>query len=1087
MNQDPVVEAILRRYRSGEVDRDHAKRALTLHYSQGGQQAAPAPMAAASPAEAPPPAPDMSFTDRLRNIATTLPGAMDANVREEVRKGVLRGVDTLQGMGWGASAAINQALGLEDAAKLAEIRSRQNQQEVTQNPAAVPTTSGIVDARTLAEYLSGQVAQQGTQQLPQLALGLLGRGAAVAQSASKAAPILGYLAGQVVPSYAQELGLTAQEAMENLGGIKNVPLGKTFAAPIAGAAVETIGAIPEAVGLGGGKILSKSIKGTLGKALARGVGMAAVDVPLEAAEEKIQSYTEAWPGLKPGEELFTPERGAQSDEESLAAALTAPFLSGPVTMAGQVRPAAQRIQQIQDDRLDARSALVTLARDNNVPLRDEKGKARNTASLRAELAARGVIPAATAPQAPQEAQKAPPAAPRQQEGLQEAMARAYQQKEAPSGQEAQGVPVGQPQEQRAEAPPPPPPQQPPPVPAQQEQKYSLREGEREASSSTTTTVKELWDRYDIGDENLTTNDLAEQLASEGEKMGASQDLVRAAVRYLDDVDEDLREWGGRSGITEEAEDNFLKVLAREAGESEVPAAPTGSQTEQKYSLRETEREAPPFYEQRVQAAEEQARRPVIEKQEVKRALPAAERMEQVADSEGGGIRAYMPGDRQIWVKPTGEIYFDRKAARRGYSEIAVRRGRPAASWSPNMRDALIQVTEKGKGELSHEVFHDVMKMALTPEQQQFVWDRYKDQTDPQNLDKAEENAARTFNAWTNDPARKAHPVWQSIRDWGQRLLDLAAGQQGARGIFGDVETGRAHRKAAQRPATGTDQKFSLNYPDIARIMKRKGYDIRNADEAKSFIERMKDRGSLDYFTDWTDAIEESERSVAKRKKTVQEKTQKTPNVNWGSLKRLGFTGDIREAGFITVDGRLRDLSGKKEGGQPGQRALDHREAGGTSGMQELMSLGEIRMDFSSGSLDFGKKPNAAQERVVSSFVQRKAGEVTIEVTDGLGEYNAESGYYRETTRNESKDYPRGTSPATVLRDIRNFYDGGSLEGNPSITADYRYSIKGQEVEVPVYHADTGDRFSVKMDAQEAISEHRNALDALRGLVECLTS
>ncbi len=44
-----------------------------------------------------------------------------------------------------------------------------------------------------------------------------------------------------------------------------------------------------------------------------------------------------------------------------------------------------------------------------------------------------------------------------------------------------------------------------------------------------------------------------------------------------------------------------------------------------------------------------------------------------------------------------------------------------------------------------------------------------------------------------------------------------------------------------------------------------------------------------------------------------------------SIKELGLTDDIDEAGFIFRDGKMLDLSGKKQGGPAGVRYLDHRE------------------------------------------------------------------------------------------------------------------------------------------------------------------
>lgn len=48
-------------------------------------------------------------------------------------------------------------------------------------------------------------------------------------------------------------------------------------------------------------------------------------------------------------------------------------------------------------------------------------------------------------------------------------------------------------------------------------------------------------------------------------------------------------------------------------------------------------------------------------------------------------------------------------------------------------------------------------------------------------------------------------------------------------------------------------------------------------------------------------------------------------LNLKAIKEFGLTSDFREAGYVLNDGRLLDLSGKREGGTPFMRSFDHRE------------------------------------------------------------------------------------------------------------------------------------------------------------------
>ena len=44
-----------------------------------------------------------------------------------------------------------------------------------------------------------------------------------------------------------------------------------------------------------------------------------------------------------------------------------------------------------------------------------------------------------------------------------------------------------------------------------------------------------------------------------------------------------------------------------------------------------------------------------------------------------------------------------------------------------------------------------------------------------------------------------------------------------------------------------------------------------------------------------------------------------------AIKEIGLTSDFREAGYILEDGKMLDFSGKRDGGEPRTRNMDHRE------------------------------------------------------------------------------------------------------------------------------------------------------------------
>ena len=108
-------------------------------------------------------------------------------------------------------------------------------------------------------------------------------------------------------------------------------------------------------------------------------------------------------------------------------------------------------------------------------------------------------------------------------------------------------------------------------------------------------------------------------------------------------------------------------------------------------------------------------------------------------------------------------------------------------------------------------------------------------------------------------------------------------------------------------------------------------------------------------------------------------------------KHFGVTHDPREAGYITPDGQMLDLSGKNDGGDPGHRARDHREISHitpdklpddlesdspTHHMWHFMrETGAVRMNYAtdprnrfapaSVNVDFMRRPTMAQRQTLA--------------------------------------------------------------------------------------------------------------------------
>ena len=218
---------------------------------------------------------------------------------------------------------------------------------------------------------------------------------------------------------------------------------------------------------------------------------------------------------------------------------------------------------------------------------------------------------------------------------------------------------------------------------------------------------------------------------------------------------------------------------------------------------------------------------------------------------------------------------------------------------------------------------------------------------------------------------------------------------------------------------------------MSKILQRLGYDSRGGkDVREGLYGRLKEingeeaivpgmirEGKL--YGDWASAYLEA---IGQKASPVFGK--KSPNnihIDRGRIRQLGYTDSFSEAGYITPAGRLIDLSGKREGGPSGTRSYDHREAGGLAGMQELMSEGNIRMDYNSGSFDIAVQPTRQQFRVIEEITRDKNGEVIIDLSDGLGTWSESSGFYNSSST--SFQYDAGTSARKILNDIDRFFRG----------------------------------------------------------------
>lgn len=140
---------------------------------------------------------------------------------------------------------------------------------------------------------------------------------------------------------------------------------------------------------------------------------------------------------------------------------------------------------------------------------------------------------------------------------------------------------------------------------------------------------------------------------------------------------------------------------------------------------------------------------------------------------------------------------------------------------------------------------------------------------------------------------------------------------------------------------------------------------------------------------------------------------------------FGTTYKIKEAGYITTDGKMLDFSGRHEGANGGYRTVDHREIGDALGeeyggedysgaMVRFIGEGNIRISPEMGGINLSVLPNKAQRGTLDRYISNFRGEVILDIDDANGNTIA------------SVEYPKYTHSSVVLKDVDDYIDKGKI-------------------------------------------------------------
>lgn len=167
------------------------------------------------------------------------------------------------------------------------------------------------------------------------------------------------------------------------------------------------------------------------------------------------------------------------------------------------------------------------------------------------------------------------------------------------------------------------------------------------------------------------------------------------------------------------------------------------------------------------------------------------------------------------------------------------------------------------------------------------------------------------------------------------------------------------------------------------------------------------------------------KKVSENREEIEKQKQKNTEYNNTAKEYFGTTDNLNVAGYILTDGELLDLSGRKFGGDSTTRSIDHREVSDAFddvSMEDFINSGNIRYMPESGNILMSDVPTTNQYKAIKNILLKHNGNIRIELMNDANNWGSDKDFSRE--------YPAGTTIATIKRDINAFYKG---EGVRNIT------------------------------------------------------
>ena len=193
------------------------------------------------------------------------------------------------------------------------------------------------------------------------------------------------------------------------------------------------------------------------------------------------------------------------------------------------------------------------------------------------------------------------------------------------------------------------------------------------------------------------------------------------------------------------------------------------------------------------------------------------------------------------------------------------------------------------------------------------------------------------------------------------------------------------------------------------------------------------------------------------------------------VEHFGTTRNINEAGYILPDGRMLDLSDRKNGAPGGKRLLDHRDVwdvlddreNGGDAMADFVSGGAIRLQPEAYGVMFGAKPTEAQEAALVNYFARFNGEMNVDIMAPNGDFVS------------SASYAEGTRPQRILNEVKRYYDEGTELSGTGEQADGSFRFSIAQTRTPEFKQWFGDWEKDPANASKVVDEEGKPLVVYR--------